>query len=284
MEAPECLSKVSITVPSTAQRIDARPDGCRVPPRPAVRRALDHGVVSTSDWIQVVIASITGAATLAALANVLITRANERRRTQPIVIAHEAGSRRFARDSETGASWVVDSYLTSEGGGPAFNVRFGVEFAGVRYAYRLDAGDSPLGNLQRVLPAGQRRPEAGDWPILIPSLGLWGRAADTLNQGRPGALDAERVYWAVYENAEGQTWETRNPGDRSTRLDIRRVRRPREHEREQLATYEDAAQRDDKWVNEALADLERQRRGTVAAVEARGRSKGDPPGPNSPKT
>jgi hypothetical protein len=85
----------------------------------------------------------------------------------------------------------------------------------------------------------------------------------------------------VYENAEGQTWETRNPGDRSTRLDIRRIRRPRKHEREQLAAYEDAAQRDDRWINEALADLKRQRRDAIATEEAQGRSKDDPSEPHS---
>jgi hypothetical protein len=231
--------------------------------------------LTSSDWIQVAIAGITGVATFAALANLLITRAHERRRNQPIVIAHEAGQRRFARSSEQGASWVVDAYLTSEGGGPAFNVRFGVEFVGVRYAYRLDIEDSPAGNLQRVLPAGERRPESGSWPILIPSLGLWGRAADTLKDNKPNTLDAERVYWAVYENAEGQTWETRNPGDRSTPLDIRRIRRPKRHEREQLEAYHAAEKRDSEWITGALVELEEQRRATVAAEEAQGRTKGE---------
>jgi len=41
---------------------------------------------------------------------------------------------------------------------------------------------------------------------------------------REGDLDAGRIYWCRYENAIGQTWETRNPGDRSTDLIIRRVR------------------------------------------------------------
>jgi hypothetical protein len=64
--------------------------------------------------------------------------------------------------------------------------------------------------LQRVLGPGERRPPTGSWAILIDSLSMWGRAAEA-----EGDLDAKRVYWARYENAQGQTWETRNPGDRS---------------------------------------------------------------------
>lgn len=228
-----------------------------------------------SDWIQIVIAFITGVATLAALANLLITRANERRRTQPIVIAHEAGSRRFARSSEQGAAWVVDAYLTSEGGGPAFNVRFGVEFAGVRYPYRLDVKDPESGNLQRVVRTGERRPETGSWPILIPSLSIFGRALDTTKAGRPVTLDKERVYWARYENAEGQTWETRNPGDRSTPLDIRRIKDPKDHEKRELEALNAATARDPELERELLADLEAEHQRAVATAWEQGRSGDD---------
>jgi hypothetical protein len=251
---------------------------------------LDHRAVlavslTSSDWIQIVIASVTGMATIAALANLLLARANERRRGQPIVIAHEAGSgRRFARASEVGVAWVVDAYLTSEGGGPAFNVRFGVEFAGVRYPYRLDVNDPDSGNLQRVLRPGERRPETGSWSIPIPSLSLLGRAADTIKADRPDTLDKERVYWARYENAEGQTWETRNPGDRSTPLDIRRVSRPRRHERRELKALDEAATRDRDWEREVLAELEAERQKTIAAERAQGRSKGAPTDGQAPGT
>ena len=31
--------------------------------------------------------------------------------------------------------------------------------------------------------------------------------------------DATAVFWARYENAQGKLWETRNPADRSSRLE-----------------------------------------------------------------
>ncbi|WP_445152519.1 hypothetical protein [Baekduia sp. Peel2402] len=233
--------------------------------------------LTSSDWIQVTIAGITGMATLAALANLLLARANERRRNQPVVIAHEAGSgRRFAHSNDAGVAWVVDAYLTSEGGGPAFNVRFGVEFAGVRYPYRLDVNDPDSGNLQRVLRPGDQRPERGAWSIPIPFLSMPGRIGDARSADKPDTVDKQRVYWARYENAEGQTWETRNPGDRSTPLDIRRVRRPKRHERRERKALNEAAKRDREWERAVLAELEAERQKAVAAERAQGRSKGAP--------
>lgn len=207
--------------------------------------------LTTTEKIQLVIASITALAALIALANVVVQLRNERRRTQPIVIAHEAGSRRFATTSSP-AAWVVDAYLTSEGAGPAFNVRFGVEYVGVRYPYRLRMQDPNAGNIQRVLKPGDRRPAEGSWPILIDSLSMWGRAADSKGGG---ALDAERVYWARFENGQGKTWETRNPGDRSARLDISRVRLVRLHEWNERRARKKASRRDAEWERKAREEL-----------------------------
>jgi hypothetical protein len=205
--------------------------------------------LTPTNKIQLVIARITAVATLIALASVLVARINERRRTQPIVIAHEASERQFAPSSSVSA-WVVGAYLTSEGGGPAFNVRFGVEFAGVRYPYRLTADDPDAGYVQRVLRPGERRPDDASLLILIDSLTLWGRAAEA-----DGDLDAKRVYWARYENAQGQTWETRNPGDRSAKLDIRRIRSPKRHERREQRRRQEAGQHDAAWLQAALTEL-----------------------------
>jgi Xaa-Pro aminopeptidase len=207
--------------------------------------------ITTDQWIQISIAGITALAALIALVNVAITIVNERRRSQPILVAHEARSRQFA-SSATTAAWVVDAYLSSEGGGPAFNVRFGVEFNGVRYPYRLRMEDPDSGNVQRVMKPGDRRPEADSWPVLIDSLSMWGRAADSKGSGD---LDANRMYWARYENAQGKTWETRNPGDRSARLDIRRVRWVRLHEWRERRTLKKAGQHDKEWLRKALAEL-----------------------------
>jgi hypothetical protein len=221
--------------------------------------------LTAADKIQLAIAATTAVATLIALVNVAITVVNERRRGQPIVIAHAAGNRRFAPSSSP-AAWVVDAYLTSEGAGPAFNVRFGVEFNGVRYPYRLTVEDPDEGNIQRVLRPGERRPESGSLPIVIDSLSMWGRAAESEN---PGDLDAKRVYWARYENAQGQTWETRNPGDRSTKLDIRRVRRPKRLERAEQRRREEAGTHDIEWLRKALDELRSQAASARADDEQR---------------
>jgi hypothetical protein len=208
--------------------------------------------LTVAEKVQVVVASIAALTALIALTNVIVQLRNERRRTQPIVVAHGHGGRRFAPQSSA-AAWVVDAYLTSEGAGPAFNVRFGVEFVGVRYPHRLRQEDHDAGNIQRVLKPGDRRPpEEGSWPILIDSLSMWGRAADSKDEGD---LDATRVYWARYENAQGKTWETRNPGDRSTRLDIRRVRLVRLHEWRERRTYEKASKRDVEWDRKVREEL-----------------------------
>ena len=93
-------------------------------------------------------------------------------------------------------------------------------------------------------------PRGSFWLILIDSLSLWGRAAQS-----DGDLDAKRVYWARYENAQGQTWETRNPGDRSAKLDIRRIRWPKRHERREQRRRQEAGQHDAQWLRRALAEL-----------------------------
>ncbi len=209
--------------------------------------------LTTAEWLELAGAVIPAVAASAAVAAVAVNIRNERRRTQPIVVAHEWSSRRFAPGGSP-AAWVVESYLTSEGAGPAFNVRFGVEFNGVRYPYRLRPEDPDSGAVQRVMKAGERRPpgETESWPILIDSLSLWGRAAES---DQPGDLDAKRVYWARYENARGETWETINPGDRSARLDIRRVKRAKRQERREQQRRVEAAQHDREWERSALAEL-----------------------------
>lgn len=151
--------------------------------------------------------------------------------------------------------WVVEACLTSEGGGPAFNVRFGVEFAGVRYPYRLSVDDPESGNVQRVLRPSDRRPGDGARPILLTSLAIWGRAADSVAAGKAGSLDADRVYWARYESSDGKTWETRNPGNRSAKLNIRRVRLPRLHDWRETRRRKTAAEYDIEWERQALEEL-----------------------------
>jgi hypothetical protein len=190
----------------------------------------------------------------------------ERKRTQPIVIAHYKRPPRFDRDRR---AWLADAYLTNDGGGTAFNLRFGVEWGGVRYAFRLNPADPRTGNVQRVVRVGDG-PRAS---ILITSGEMWGHSA----RPRPGsAMNEARMYWARYENAYGATWETRNPADRSARLDIRRVRLLRLREWREDRRREKAARLTAEVEAAILADL---RSGGVSggSLDLTTPSKNEPP-------
>lgn len=189
---------------------------------------------------------VAGTGVLALLAgawSAWISLANERKRTQPIIVAHEEHGRTFTDKS---GYFAVGGYVTNEASGHAFNVRFGVELNGVRYPQRLGTEDPGTGNVQRVLRPGERRPTAGSWPILISQLSLLGTEGDP---------DPGRVYWARYENARKQTWETRNPWDRSARLDIRRVRFAGLREAREQRDRAAAGERGIAWERDALAEL-----------------------------
>jgi hypothetical protein len=172
---------------------------------------LTHHTWAVIGLVAVAVAGI-GAVLIGAW-QVIVAIVNERKRSQPVVIAHDAGARQFG--SRGNANTVLPTYLTNDGGGNAFNVRFGIDFDGVRYAWKYAPEDSDAGSYQRVVRAGARLPEGGEtFRIEIP----W----EKFVIGRD--TDASRVYWCRYENAYGKTWETRNPVDRSSGLDIRRVR------------------------------------------------------------
>jgi hypothetical protein len=165
--------------------------------------------LTTDDWIAVGTLLLVLVTAIGIWTSLLA----ERRRTQPIVIAHAAGERRFARE-RAGSGIVLDAYLTNDGGGNAFNVRFGVEYKGVRFPWKFAEADPDSGSRQRIIRAGERLPDGGaSFAIPIP----WAKAA----LGRD--TDETRVYWCRYENAFGRVWETRNPWQRAADLDIRRV-------------------------------------------------------------
>lgn len=208
--------------------------------------------MTTLETIGLASASAAALAVLVGLANFWLSVRNERRRTQPIVIAHETRERHFSR---VGTAWAVDAYMTSEGAGPAFNVQIGVIFHGVRYPFKMRVEDPPAGNVQRVLRQGERRPDTGSWPVVVDSSRIFA------GQGDP---DPGRVYWARYENAQGQTWETLNPGDRSARLDIQRVRwmrlRERMEERARLKAGKRGREIERKILAELLAGMDQHER------------------------
>lgn len=156
--------------------------------------------LNSGDKIQLAIALITGLAVVVAAASAWIGILDERKRTQPIVIAHEQNGRHLLQPG----AWGVDAWLTNEGSGPAFNVQFGVEFHGIRFPYRLQPDDPGGGNVQRVIRPGDRRPDGDSWPVLLNSAEIYGMAASH------GDLESGRIYWARYENTQGKTWETRN--------------------------------------------------------------------------
>jgi hypothetical protein len=177
---------------------------------------------------------------------------SERRRTQPIVIAHAAGERRFAERGEIGGT-VLDAYLTNEGGGTAFNVRFGVEYGGVRFPWKFAEADPDSGSRQRIVRAGERMPAAGsNFAIPVP----W--AAAMLGAG----FDETRVYWCRYENAFGRVWETRNPWQRAEDLDIRRVRFVRLREKREQRKLRHLTRRFNEGMEADFAVM----RGTVEAA------------------
>lgn len=182
----------------------------------------------------------------------------ERKRSQPIVLVHEDRERHF--DTVSGASaWVVDAHIENVGSGPAFNVRFGVEFNGVRFPYRLTTEDPETGNRQSVVKPGDRIPSNGALPILITSGQMWGAAMKSLSS--EGELDRGRMYWARFENSSGRLWETRNPGDRSADLDIRPLSklRLRRKVRTETAQRAEVLRLTADAEAELLADLERRR-------------------------
>jgi hypothetical protein len=145
----------------------------------------------------------------------------------------------------------VLAHITNESGPAAFNVRFGVEYSGVRFPYRMAVNDPETGNLQRVVQPSARLPanEGESFPILISSQDLWHTAAVS------GPLDETAIYWCRYENSLGQTWETRNPADRSSKLDIRRVRRPMRVEQRETKRRDEMRTAGREWEAAALEEL-----------------------------
>lgn len=199
------------------------------------------------------VAILIGAGLLVAIWQVLITQSNERKRNQPIVIAHEDRGRSF--DALAGG-WTVEAHATNEGAGPAFNVRWGVSYFGVRYAFRMEDDDPFPGNRQRVVhPRGSFPPE-GATRIVIPSVELIAGEA---------VPEDDAFYWARYENAQGRTWETINRPARDADLRIRRVYfvglRERWETRKRRRYQEKGRARDDKMRDELLAVREQGKAG-----------------------
>jgi hypothetical protein len=115
---------------------------------------------------------------------------SERRRTQPVAVANGTG----------GELQRLGLYLTNDGTGTAFNVRCGVRLDGREYAVGGGRGTRYTVGPGARLPAG-----TADLGVEIPMSAY-------VTSERRGVYD-RRIYWARYENAFGQVWETANPAD-----------------------------------------------------------------------
>lgn len=142
------------------------------------------------------------------------------RSAQPVVVVNEA------------SMWTIDGggvqfhvFLTNHGVSSAFNVRFGVELDGRRYPYTYGEDQAGRGARQ-VVPPNERVPanEAEALPVRLSPEDVWTSA-------EAGVATSRRIFWAMYENPFGETWETLNPADPVGDLDIRRVRRLGEYPR-----------------------------------------------------
>lgn len=134
-----------------------------------------------------------------------------KQRAQP----HAADRRRIPagrpRASSNGETRLAVS-LANEGAGPAFNVRFGARVAKTEAMYSpRPAGAHGAGDVPRALGPGRTLPESGGTYQLT-------LVAD------PERL-ADRVYWCRYENAFGDSWETRNAWRPDRELEIVALKR-----------------------------------------------------------
>ena len=211
----------------------------------------------------VIAAVVVGTPIVLGVAKFFWDMRSERQRNAPVVLAHE--TRKRYSDTQNPAHGgdavhAVDAFIRNEGERAAFNIRFGVELRGIRYAYRLRDDDPVRGNRQPVLRPGERLPVGRDYVVVIPLLTLIG--ANGAGEGDP---DAGRVYWARYENAQGHTYETRNPGDRSANLDIRRVWFPSRREKREVRAWDEARERGVQWEKDAREELLRGLEDTAGA-------------------
>jgi hypothetical protein len=127
---------------------------------------------------------------------------SERRRTQPVVVAN-AGS---ITSSSAGLE-RLSVFLTNHGTGTAYNVRFGVRLDGREFAVGGGRGT------RYTVPAGDRLPDAADLEV---DVDVYAYVASRKGRG----VYERRVFWARYENAFGQVWETANPADPFADFDI----------------------------------------------------------------
>jgi hypothetical protein len=174
---------------------------------------------------------------------------NQLRSAQPVVIVHES-----SREIDADGYMEFRVHLENRGAHSAFNVRFGVELGGTRYAYGGDAASR--GARQSVGP-GELLPGPQQVFRLRASWAPYALA-------RVEGIDSKPVFWARYENPFGEVWETRNPADPYGDLKIKRLRRwqaRRQERREHEQRRADEAEAEERLAAD-LAQMRREQEGT----------------------
>jgi hypothetical protein len=183
------------------------------------RRLSVVGDVFGADWsavLQVAVGLASVCLLLVGVGNLWLSARSERRRSQPVVIHHAWGKRKFSSEREM---WSTAGYLTNEGGGAAFNVRCGVQLRGrCRVPYRGREETGPP-HRWRVVRAQERVPSGTQ------DASFAGRGIQAISIALPrfallgieGDPDVGRVFWCRYENAYGPDLGDAEPGGRDGR-------------------------------------------------------------------
>jgi hypothetical protein len=155
------------------------------------------------DKATIALVVVTGALAVIAVLQLFAFRNSEKRRTQPVAISH-----RFKPRDEYDKFAV---FLTNEGTGTAFNVRFGVRLDGTEYAVGGGRGH------RYVLGPGARIPTDPSKYLTVEI----SYAPYALAKGGRD-VDSRAIFWARYENAFGVVYETKNPVEPLADFEVRR--------------------------------------------------------------
>jgi hypothetical protein len=160
------------------------------------------------------LAVATGFLALIALFQLIAVIRSEGRREQPVVLTH------IGRELDNSGNFGL--YVTNEGSGTAFNVRYGVRIDGTEFPIEPGPVEYPRpqpGGYRRLyLPAGARDPKEGASAMVNVPVEYFG------GMGRFFFDASIVVLFARYENAFGKTWESAHSQDTLRNVDIKRRR------------------------------------------------------------
>lgn len=161
--------------------------------------------LTSLDKATIALVVVTGILALVAVLQLHAFNKSEARRTQPVAISH------LFKVRDDFDKFAV--FLTNEGTGTAFNVRFGVRLDGTEYVVGEGRGH------RYTVRAGGRVPEDESKHLDVKiSYAPYALAKGGRN------VDSRAIFWARYENAFGHVYETANPVDPLADLVVRRSR------------------------------------------------------------